>query len=46
MSALDSKELLNDYMGARQALAELVREGIIKKVPSPERMKFVFRLKD
>lgn len=46
MKKLDSRDLLNDYMEARKALTELVKEGIVEKVPSPERMKFVFRLRN
>ncbi len=46
LKELDSRDLLNDYMEARKALTELIKEGIIEKVPSPERMKFVFRLRN
>ena len=45
MSELDARGLLSDYMEARSALIELLREGLIEKVPSPQRRKFIFRLK-
>ena len=45
LRALNSNGLLHDYMRGRYVLAELVREGVIEKVPISEKMKFVFRLR-
>ncbi len=41
---IESKGMAVNPMEFREALAELVREGRVHKVPSPEKRKFVFKL--
>lgn len=41
---MESKGVAVNPMVFREALAELVREGRVRKIPSPERRKFVFEL--
>jgi hypothetical protein len=43
LAKLDSKGAIKNPIEARKALADLVREGLVIKVPAPERMKFVFK---
>jgi len=45
LARLDSKGVIKNFIDARKALADLVREGLVIKLPAPERMKFVFKKK-